>query len=216
MDADRRRKLSDEMREVLAMTTTIGRVPMVTVVSNTSGPQQGHWTYKDYVALRDDTHKYEIIDGVLYMAPSPNEWHQTTVGRLFRFLAAHIEDNELGRVYMAPFDVELAPDVVVQPDVLVILNEHRERITMSRIIGTPDLVIEVSSPGTASYDRREKQDTYARVGVPEYWIVDPATHTIDMLMLENNAFRLLGVFEGPAKLPSRVLPGFEESVERFF
>ena len=198
------------------MTTTIGRVPMVTVVDTVSGPEQGNWTYSDYAALLDDKHTYEIIDGVLYIAPSPNEWHQTTVGRLFRFLAAHVEDNEIGRVYMAPFDVELAPNAVVQPDVLVILNEHRERITMSRIVGAPDLVIEVSSPGTVSYDRREKQYTYAHAGIPEYWIVDPATHTIDVLVLEDNAFRLLGVFEGPAKLPSHVLPEFQESVARFF
>ena len=189
---------------------------MVTVVNTTSEPEQGHWTYRDYATLLDDKHKYEIIDGVLYMAPSPDEWHQTTVGRLFRFLAAHVEDKEIGRVYMAPFDVELAPDAVVQPDVLVILNEHRERITMSRIVGAPDLVIEVSSPGTVSYDRREKQDAYARAGVPEYWIVDPATHTIDVLVLEDTAFRLLGVFEGPAKLPSQVLPELQESVARFF
>ena len=149
------------------MTTTIGRVPMVTVADTVSGQQQGHWTYKDYALLPGDEHRYEIINGVLFMAPSPNEWHQTTVGRLFRFLAAYVEDNGRGRVYMAPFDVELAHDVIVQPDVLVVLNEHRERITMSRIIGAPDVVIEVSSPGTVSYDRREKQDAYARAGVPE-------------------------------------------------
>lgn len=198
------------------MTTTIGRVPMVTVADTVSGQQQGHWTYKDYALLPGDEHRYEIINGVLFMAPSPNEWHQTTVGRLFRFLAAYVEDNGRGRVYMAPFDVELAHDVIVQPDVLVVLNEHRERITMSRIIGAPDVVIEVSSPGTVSYDRREKQDAYARAGVPEYWVVDPATHTVDVLVLERGTFSSQGIFEGPARLPSRVLPGFQESVEKFF
>ncbi|GAC1435825.1 MAG: hypothetical protein PVS3B3_13240 [Ktedonobacteraceae bacterium] len=50
---------------------------------------------------------------------------------------------------MAPRDVELAFDVVVQPDVLVLLNNGLADITESRVIGAPDLVIEVSSPSTA-------------------------------------------------------------------
>ena len=49
---------------------------MVMPADHMPGPEQGHWTYKDYAALPDDGHRYEIVDGVLYMAPSPNEWHQ--------------------------------------------------------------------------------------------------------------------------------------------
>jgi Uma2 family endonuclease len=198
------------------MTTTVGRVPMVTPADSVAGPRQGQWTYEAYAALADDGKRYEVIDGVLYMSPSPNEWHQTTVGRLFRYLATLIEDAGLGRVYIAPFDVELAFDVVVQPDVFVILNAHREKITFSRVIGAPDLVVEVVSPGTASYDRREKQDTYARTGVPEYWIADPATSTIQVSVLEDGRYRSLGIFEGKGTLPSRVLPKSSMHVERFF
>jgi len=74
---------------------------MVTAADNVPGPGQGRWTYKDYAAIPDDGRRYEIVDGVLYMAPSPNEWHQTTAGRLFRYLATQIEDAGLGRVYVA-------------------------------------------------------------------------------------------------------------------
>lgn len=193
------------------------RVPMVTTADRISGPEQGQWSYKDYAALPDDGRRYEIIDGVLYiMAPSPSRWHQKTVLRLSRFLFTHIEDAGLGEVYMAPFDVELAPHDIVQPDVLVVLNAHAHIITESRILGTPDLVVEVASPGTAGYDRREKQDAYARAGVPEYWIVDPATHTIEVLLLHLGAYRSLGVFQGQATLPSRVIPTFPVRVEQFF
>jgi len=189
---------------------------MVTAADNVPGPGQGRWTYKDYAALPDDGRRYEIVDGVLYMAPSPNEWHQTTAGRLFRYLATQIEDAGLGRVYVAPFDVELTPDTVVQPDVLVILNANHDKITLSRIIGAPDLVIEVSSPGTVGYDRDKKQSAYARAGVQEYWIADPWSRTVEVFVLEAGAYRSLGVFEGKATLPSQVVPGFSVHVEQFF
>src|SRR5947209_12270813 len=149
------------------MTMILGRVPMVTIADNVPGPGQGRWTYKDYAAIPDDGKRYEIVDGVLYMTPSPNEWHQTTVGRLFRYLSAYIEDSGSGRVYLAPFAVELASYVVVQPDVFVILNANREKITTSRVIGAPDLVVEVSSPGTVGYDRDEERGAYAGADVQD-------------------------------------------------
>ena len=201
---------------VAEMTMILGRVPMVTAADDVPGPGQGRWTYKDYAALPDDGRRYEIVDGVLYMAPSPNEWHQTTAGRLFRYLATQIEDASLGRVYIAPFDVELTPDTVVQPDVLVILNANHDKITLSRIIGAPDLVIEVSSPGTVGYDRDKKQSAYARAGVQEYWIADPWSRTVEVFVLEAGAYRSLGVFEGKATLPSQVVAGFSVHVEQFF
>jgi Uma2 family endonuclease len=189
---------------------------MVVPADDMPGPGQGRWTYKDYVALPDDGHRYEIVDGLLYMAPSPNEWHQTTAGRLFRYLSAYIEDSGLGRVYIAPFDVELDPKTVVQPDVIVVLNPNRDRITESRIIGAPDLVVEVSSPGSVGYDREKKQSAYARAGVLEYWIADPWSRTVEVLTLEAGAYRSLGVYEGKAVLPSQVVPDFLVHVEQFF
>src|SRR5215469_18123750 len=102
------------------MTTTSGRIPMVTRADWVSGPGQGRWTYKDYAALPDDGKRYEIVDGVLFMAPSPGRWHQKAAGQLYKLLSSYIEDTGLGEVYIAPFDVELADDVTVQPDVMVI------------------------------------------------------------------------------------------------
>ena len=189
---------------------------MVTTADNMPGPGQGRWTYKDYAALPDDGRRYEIVDGVLYMTPAPNEAHQTTVGRLFRYLAVQVEDTGRGRVYIAPFDVELARDVVVQPDVVVVLNENLEKITASRIIGAPDLVVEVASPGTMGHDRTRKLQAYARARVPEYWIADPWSRTVEVFTLDINSYSSLGVYEGMETLPTKVIPGFPVHVEQFF
>jgi Uma2 family endonuclease len=192
------------------------QLPMVRPADHIQGPGQGRWTYKDYAALPDDGRRYEIVDGVLFMAPSPGRSHQKAAGKLYKLLSSYIEDMGLGEVYIAPFDVELADDVTVQPDVMVILNDHLERITDNRIIGAPDLVIEVLSPGSAGYDRREKQNSYTRAGVPEYWIVDPAAHTVEVLTLEFNEYSSQGVFQGKAILPTKVIPAFPVHVEQFF
>ena len=180
------------------------------------GPGQGNWTYDDYSSIPDDGKRYEVVNGVLFMPPAPNIGHQETVGEIFAYLRDHLKQSKLGKVYIAPVDVELHPKTVVQPDVLVILTAHLERISASRVIGAPDLVVEVASPGTTGFDRRQKQDAYALAGVPEYWIVDPASHTVELLILENGAYHSLGIFQGQHTLPSTVVPDFPVSVEQFF
>lgn len=59
-----------------------------------------------------------------------------------------------------------------EPDVMVMLNEHHNRI-QNQCWGPPDLAVEVLSPGTRETDRTEKLVEYAQAGVHEYWIVDP-------------------------------------------
>jgi Uma2 family endonuclease len=181
-----------------------------------SGPKQGQWTYQDYAAIPEDGHRYEVVRGVLYMAPAPSMDHQASVTRFVYFLMEHVEFKGLGRVFVAPADVELSPCDIVQPDVFVVLNAHLDYITSSRLIGSPDLVVEVASPGTARHDLNEKLKAYARAGVPEYWIVNPDARTIEVLKLEGSAFYSLGLFSGSAMLPSLVAPDLPVKVEQFF
>jgi Uma2 family endonuclease len=135
---------------------------------------------------------------------------------VLRRLADYVEQASLGEVFVAPLDVELAPDKVVQPDLLVVLRSGQAIVTESRIIGAPDLIVEVASPSTASYDRREKWNAYAAAGVVEYWIVDPSAQTIEVLVLEQGSYRSRNVFRGQAVLPSQVLPDLPILVDQFF
>ena len=189
---------------------------IIITADTVQGPGQGNWTYEDYATMPDDGKRYQIVDGVLFMSLAPNIGHQETVGEIFAYLRDHVKHAKLGKVYIAPLDVELNLKTVVQPDVLVILYAHLERISDKRVIGAPDLVVEVASPGTTGFDRRQKQDAYAHAGVPEYWIVDPASHTVELLILENAVYRSLGIFQGQQTLPSTVVPGFFVQVEQFF
>jgi len=180
------------------------------------GPPQGAWTYEDYAGLPADGHRYEIVNGVLVMAPAPDLGHQSIVLRLSHYLFAHAELAGLGRVFAGPVDVELGSKNVFQPDVVVILNAHLDRMTQKKIIGAPDLVVEVASPSTAAYDRLTKYERYAHAGITEYWIVKPTTRTVEVLVLEDGEYRSLGIFHGQQTLPSRVVPGLPVRVEQFF
>jgi Uma2 family endonuclease len=191
-------------------------LPMVVPADHVPGPAQGYWTYAAYAAIPDDRQRYEIIDGVLYMTPVPSMDHQASVARFTAHFFTHIESAGLGRVFPAPTDVELRGGTVVQPDLVVVLNAHLAVLTPRRVIGTPDLVVEIASPGTAGYDRRAKQDAYAGAGVLEYWIADPYARTVEVLVLEGDAYLSAGVFEGAVTLPSKVLPEFPVHVEQFF
>ena len=190
---------------------------MLTPADNVPGPEQGEWTYDHYAALPDDGKRYEIINGVLYMAPpSPSGWHQKSVIRLSHYLFDHVELNGYGQVFVAPFDVELTPGTVVQPDVCVLLNESSEKYIISRIIGGPDLVIEVLSPSNALFDRQEKYQAYAHAYVKEYWIADPISRTIEVFLLEKDTYQSIGIFGGEQTLLSRVLPDFSIPVKLLF
>jgi Uma2 family endonuclease len=156
------------------------------------------------------------VNGVLIMAPTPTPEHQDIVGEIFSALRTHIKLAGLGRVFMAPIDVDLGPKNVYQPDLVVILNAHLERVTEKKIIGAPDLVIEVTSPSTAAYDRLTKYEKYAQAGITEYWIVKPKPRTVEVLALEAGEYRSLGIFRGEQTVPSRIVPDLPGGVERFF
>lgn len=196
--------------------TTLDILPAVAPAAHVAGPPQGRWTYADYAALPDDGTRYEIIDGVLYRTPAPGTGHQSVSNLIATLLTIHVQFAGLGRVFAAPIDVELAPGTVVQPDVLVVLNANLGAITPSRIIGAPDLVVEIASPSTAGYDRREKQDAYAQAGVREYWIVDPGAQTVELLTLAGQAYQSQGGYRGQAQVPSQVAQSIPVPVAQFF
>jgi len=153
---------------------------------------------------------------VLYMPPAPNIAHQSASNLFAFYLTMHVQMTGQGWVFSAPIDVELAPNVVVQPDVVVVLAANQGIIAPERIIGAPDLVVEIASPGTATYDRSKKLAAYERAGVHEYWIADPIARTVEVLLRDGDSYASKGVFAGKATLPSRVAPGLPVQARQFF
>ncbi len=196
--------------------TTVERSSMFFPADWIPGPPQGSWTYKDYAALPDDGLRYEIVNGVLLMAPAPTPEHQSISVRLTHYLFVYVELAGLGRVFSAPIDVELEPKNVFQPDAVVILKSDLNRVAAKRIMGAPDLAVEIASQSTAAFDRVIKYEIYARNGVPEYWIVRPDSRTIEVLVLAAGTYHSLGIFRGQQTLPSHIVPELPVAVEQFF
>lgn len=195
---------------------TIEELSVVTPADWMPGPEQGSWTYDDYATLPDDGQHYEIVNGVLVMTPAPTPEHQDIVLEIASYLRTYIKLAGLGRVFMGPLDVDLGPKNVFQPDIMVILNEHLDRVQAKKIVGAPDLVVEVASYSTAAFDRIIKYEKYAQAGIAEYWLVKPTSRTVEVLTLANGEYRSLGIFRGEQILPSRIVPNLPVAVERFF
>lgn len=145
-------------------------------------------TYRHYVCYPDDGQRHEIIDGEHYVNPAPSTYHQTVSRRLHYQLYSQIELKKRGVVIYAPVDLHATEYDVVQPDLVVVLDESMQIITPSKIKGTPQLVVEIISPSSDTNDRTLKKDLYQQIGVPEYWIVDPFEHTLEQWVLEDGGY----------------------------
>jgi Uma2 family endonuclease len=144
--------------------------------------------YREYCCFPDDGRRHEIIDGDHYVNPAPSTYHQTVSRRLQHQLYTQIELTCRGVVYNAPVDVQLTDHDIVQPDLVVVLTARMQMITPTKIKGVPDLIVEILSPSTASNDATLKKQLYERVGVAEYWIVDPDNHTVEQLALTDGRY----------------------------
>jgi Uma2 family endonuclease len=188
-------------------------------LSSPDWPRQGSWTYEDYLRLPDDGQRYEVIRGHLYVAPAPSFAHQFAVSKLLRFLDTWVDENNLGVVLAAPFDVRLPARIgdPVQPDIVYIRKAVQPRSGDPNFQGAPDLVVEVASPSTRRLDRTVKLSAYRDAGVSEVWLVDPKARTVQVLVSSaEGEYRDLGLFRSGEEAFSAVLPGLRVNVDRIF
>jgi Uma2 family endonuclease len=160
-------------------------------------------TVEDFMKLPEGT-LAELIDGEIFVSPSPKVRHQMAVGRLNRLLGAFAESRGLGHVFVAPLDVHLPSGDIVEPDIIFVAAANAG-IIQDWIRGVPDLLIEVLSEHNPRHDRVLKRSLYARNGVAEYWIVDVADQVVEVLALAGDAFELHGRFGPGDTVSSRVL-----------
>ncbi|MGH3727598.1 MAG: Uma2 family endonuclease [Micromonosporaceae bacterium] len=124
---------------------------------------------RDLAKMPDDGRRYELIDGTLVVSPAPGTRHQKIVLRLGAALDATCP--EAFEVLVAPYSVQPADTTELQPDVLV---GRAEDFTEKLLPTAPVLAVEVLSPSTALNDLNNKKAVYERLGVPAYWVIEPA------------------------------------------
>ena len=175
-------------------------------------------TYDDYCLIPDDGNRYEVIEGVLHMSPSPIVRHQQVLFNLSGLFYAWGKEVNVGTVLSAPMDVVLSKHNVVQPDILYIRQERASIIEKRNVQGAPDLLIEILSEGNRHHDEVKKRALYESFGVLEYWIVDPVLETINVYRLEEAQFTRAAEWslEAGDVIASPLLPGFECRLEEVF
>ena len=173
--------------------------------------------YEDFRRwVADQPGYWVLVRGVPMPSPSPSRKHQKVSLRLELLLVDAVLRPGRGEVYHAPLDVKLREDTVYQPDLLVVLREHADRLRETHIEGAPDLVVEVLSPSTAHLDLWEKRYDYAQAGVREYWVVDPDTKRVELYVLEGERLVLAETAQGRGRLRSRLIPDLEVDLEALF
>ncbi len=167
-------------------------------------------TYAQLVRLReklDERSRYEIIAGELYVSPSPSIAHQWVVSQFHRVLSSHVWEQGIGMVFVAPLDVILTDNDVVEPDVLYVTADQIERAACRGVEEPPTLVIEVLSPSTAARDRTAKFELYERQGVPHYWMAHPTRRSLQIYELRGGRHELMATLTGNAEFRPALFPG---------
>ena len=140
------------------------------------------YTYEDYLSIPEDpSHRHEIIDGDLYVTPTPRFRHQQVVMSIARIVANLCVEHGLGEVVGSPITVHLLDDRVMEPDVTFVRAGRLSIIgSDGQLHGPPDLVVEVLSPSSRDYDRSLKRKRYLASDVPELWIVDADEDAVEV------------------------------------
>jgi Uma2 family endonuclease len=167
-------------------------------------------SYEEFLAWADEDTLAEWVDGEIVMTSPASKRHQQLNGFLEKVLGLFVEQNYLGIVLSAPFQMKLASGR--EPDLLFVAAGHLDRLHDTYLDGPADLVVEIISPESIGRDRGEKFAEYAQGGVPEYWLIDPITRWAEFYQLDGKHYR--PAFSGAAgQVLSRTLPGFWLRVE---
>ena len=172
-------------------------------------------TYQDYLDTPDDQ-RYELLDGVLILAPAPNIPHQDSQAGLGSKMRVFADQGDLGSVFFAPTDIVLSETDVVQPDIVFVSHRRAAIVTEANVQGAPDLVIEILSPSTSRRDWRDKRELYAEHGVREYWTVDTSNHLVYVMLLRDGVLEIVETHTPGDTIESATLVGFRVGVDDIF
>jgi Uma2 family endonuclease len=175
-----------------------------------------NWTLDDYLLLGEMNAPCQLINGELIISPSPAPLHQIVSSNINDILKGYAKGKG-GIVFYAPMDLYIDKKNVFQPDLIYITKEKKQIITNRGIEGIPDLVVEIISPSNVFIDRNLKKKTYQKIGVGEYWIIDPANRTLEIYkkdQIDQDTPHLYLAEEG--KVTSTVLAGLQFDLKEIF
>jgi len=163
-------------------------------------------TEDDFYRLADEDSDWEYLDGRIVMHSPASRRHEDLFGFLMTLLRGYIDERGGAIVLGSRYPMRLDPHWSPEPELVVVRECHRDRLTPQRLEGPADFVVEIVSESDPRLDYREKLPRYREAGIEEIWIVDRfvgAVH-VETLRADGYATRVVG----SGRLASLVVPGF--------
>ncbi|HEY8291064.1 MAG TPA: Uma2 family endonuclease [Thermomicrobiales bacterium] len=175
-------------------------------------------TYADYMkAPEGDHHRWEIIDGEWARTPFPGAMHQLAVGELMATVSQCLDTQGGSDHCFTYLAVILGPHDIYEPDLIVLTAQQlRETPDDEHPRCVPKLCVEITDETTRSQDRGDKYERYALFGVPEYWIVDHTTQSVETFLLEDAKYRLIACAHNDESVVSFAAPDLDLRVDSLF
>ena len=170
------------------------------------------FTIRDYMNIPPGE-RYQLLNGELVLSTAPNDRHQRISIRFIVALYMFVLQNSLGEIRAAPYDVILAEDAVVQPDILFVSNNRIERIDDANCRERPTWWWKYSQnlrpalTGGINGSLGYKRELYGRCGVLECWMVHPDARLIEILTLNDEELVPAAHYHSGETLVSPLLPG---------
>lgn len=184
--------------------------------------ENNSYTYKDYLEWPEEE-RWELIEGVAYnMTPSPSRRHQKISMALANAIYQYLKGKNC-EVYHAPFDVRLPEGdeeedeikTVVQPDIVVICDPSK--LDEKGCKGSPDLIMEILSPSTASMDYITKLNLYEKNRVFEYWVIHPVDKIVMVYrLIESGKYGRAEVYSEEDQVKVRLFDDFVIDLKEIF
>jgi Uma2 family endonuclease len=174
------------------------------------------WSDKAYLIFSEAFNRpIELSDGHLIILPMPSLTHQRILKQFVYLAQTWLATTKRGEILFAAHPIRLWPGKYREPDAMIWLNEHKDRLG-ERESGPPDLALEIVSPNNEPHDLETKFHEYAQAGILEYWIIQPQPRAVSVHTLEGEGYKLFAQFGSGQRASSRILPGFEVSVDALF
>ena len=182
------------------------------------------YTVEQYLTWPEDGPRYELLEGIPYELNAPTVEHQELVGGLHyalehdqreRIKNSGGDDGSRCIIVESPVDVILSDITVVQPDLIVVCN--RAMVVNGRVLGAPDLVVEVLSPSTASRDIKQKRRLYQMASVSQYLVIYPSYRCVELYSLGSDGrYAAPDVLDAGDTLTVQVAPDFNLTLSDIF
>ncbi len=182
-------------------------------------PSDYKWNYEElskYIP-EDLLVKVEIIHNRLFVYPSGGLEHSRISMNLLRGFYSFEKDNDLGHLLMAPFDVQLDENNIVQPDILFVAENNYKILEKAKSNGAPDLIVEIWLPMESKEVRNSKKNLYQKSKVKEFWQIYPKQKRVSIEVLnQNGKYEIFSEAKQERVVQSKVLEGFEVDVTDIF